>query len=41
MVSHRAEAFPPDAVARAILLAMGPPADVDVDDIVVRPAAQG
>lgn len=33
-------AIPPNAVARAIAFAIEQPADVDVNEIVVRPAAQ-
>ena len=34
-------AMPPDAVARAIAFAIEQPADVDVNEIIVRPTAQG
>lgn len=34
-------AIPPDAIARAIAFAVEQPADVDVNEIVVRPTAQG
>jgi NADP-dependent 3-hydroxy acid dehydrogenase YdfG len=34
-------AIPPDAIARAIAFAIEQPADVDVNEIVIRPAAQG
>jgi len=34
-------AMPPDAIARAIAFAIEQPADVDVNEIVVRPTAQG
>ena len=34
-------AMPPDAIARAIAFAIGQPADVDVNEIVIRPTAQG
>ncbi|MFF4277743.1 SDR family oxidoreductase [Streptomyces kronopolitis] len=34
-------AIPPDAIARAIAFAIEQPADVDVNEIVVRPTAQG
>lgn len=34
-------AIPPDAIARAIAFAIEQPADVDVNEIVVRPVAQG
>jgi NADP-dependent 3-hydroxy acid dehydrogenase YdfG len=42
LASRRAEiAIQPDAIARAIAFAIGQPADVDVNEIVVRPTAQG
>ena len=34
-------AIPPDAIARAIAFAIEQPADVDVNEIIVRPMAQG
>ena len=34
-------AISPDAIARAIAFAIEQPADVDVNEIVVRPTAQG
>lgn len=34
-------AMPPDAIARAIAFAIEQPADVDVNEVVVRPTAQG
>jgi len=34
-------ALPPDAIARAIAFAISQPADVDVNEIVIRPTAQG
>jgi NADP-dependent 3-hydroxy acid dehydrogenase YdfG len=34
-------AIPPDAVARAIAFAIEQPADVDVNEIIIRPTAQG
>jgi len=34
-------AMPPDAIARAIAFAIEQPADVDVNQIVIRPTAQG
>jgi NADP-dependent 3-hydroxy acid dehydrogenase YdfG len=34
-------AIPPDAIARAIVFAIEQPADVDVNEIIVRPTAQG
>ena len=33
-------AIPPNAIARAIAFAIEQPADVDVDEIIVRPTAQ-
>jgi NADP-dependent 3-hydroxy acid dehydrogenase YdfG len=40
MVGYRAAAIPPDAIARAVAFALEQPADVDVNEIVVRPTAQ-
>ncbi|MEO9326201.1 SDR family oxidoreductase [Nocardioides sp. C4-1] len=40
MRTYRAAAIPADAVARAVSFALGQPADVDVNEIVVRPARQ-
>ncbi|MFV2176787.1 SDR family oxidoreductase [Actinomadura sp. LOL_016] len=37
---YRANAIEPDAIAGAVSYALGQPADVDVNEIVVRPAAQ-
>ncbi|GGM92343.1 oxidoreductase [Lentzea pudingi] len=34
-------AIPPDAIARAVAFALEQPADVDVNEVVVRPTAQG
>jgi NADP-dependent 3-hydroxy acid dehydrogenase YdfG len=34
-------AMPPDAIARAIAFAIEQPADIDVNEIVVRPTVQG
>jgi NADP-dependent 3-hydroxy acid dehydrogenase YdfG len=34
-------ALPPNAIARAITFAIEQPADVDVNEIIVRPTAQG
>jgi NADP-dependent 3-hydroxy acid dehydrogenase YdfG len=34
-------AMAPDAIARAIAFAIAEPADVDINEIVVRPTAQG
>ena len=33
-------AMPPDAIARAVAFAIEQPADVDVNEIVIRPTAQ-
>jgi NADP-dependent 3-hydroxy acid dehydrogenase YdfG len=41
LASRDAFAIAPDAIARAITFAIEQPADVDVSEIVVRPAAQG
>ncbi|WP_345893924.1 SDR family oxidoreductase [Nocardioides sp. TF02-7] len=40
MVDYRAAAIPADAVGRAVAFAVSQPADVDVNEVVVRPAAQ-
>ncbi|NEE00793.1 SDR family oxidoreductase [Phytoactinopolyspora halotolerans] len=40
MVDYRAAAIPADAIARAVSFAVSQPADVDVNEIIVRPAAQ-
>lgn len=40
MVAYRANAIPASAMARAIAFAVEQPSDVDVNEIVVRPAAQ-
>ncbi len=40
MRTYRAESIPPDAVARAISYALDQPAGVDVNEVIVRPAAQ-
>ncbi|PUB29799.1 NADP-dependent 3-hydroxy acid dehydrogenase YdfG [Promicromonospora sp. AC04] len=40
MKTYRRNAIPADAIARAISFALGQPADVDVNEIIVRPAAQ-
>ncbi|MFJ3403805.1 SDR family oxidoreductase [Promicromonospora sp. NPDC090134] len=37
---YRRNAIPADAIARAISFALGQPADVDVNEIIMRPAAQ-
>ena len=40
MRSYRAAAIAPDAIARAVAFAIDEPADVDVNEMVVRPARQ-
>jgi NADP-dependent 3-hydroxy acid dehydrogenase YdfG len=40
MGTYRAHAIEPDAIAAAISYAIGQPADVDVNEIVIRPARQ-
>ncbi|WP_017573947.1 SDR family oxidoreductase [Nocardiopsis halotolerans] len=40
MRTYRRNALPADAVARAISFALDQPADVDVNELIVRPAAQ-
>ncbi len=40
MVEYRRRAIPADAVARAVAFAIDQPADVDVNEVVVRPAGQ-
>jgi len=37
---YRADSIPADAIARAVSYAIGEPAGVDVNEIIVRPAAQ-
>ena len=39
--SRDAFAMPPDAIARAIAFAIEQPADIDVNEVVIRPTAQG
>ncbi len=41
LAAYAAFAMPPDAIARAIAFAIEQPADVDVNEMVVRPTAQG
>jgi NADP-dependent 3-hydroxy acid dehydrogenase YdfG len=41
LAAYSAFAMPPDAVARAIAFAIEQPADIDVNEIVIRPTAQG
>ncbi|WP_327721761.1 SDR family oxidoreductase [Streptomyces sp. NBC_00490] len=40
MKAYRSAAIPPDAIARAISYAISQPADVDVNEMVIRPARQ-
>lgn len=40
MRDYRAAAIPPDAIARAIAYAIDEPAEVDVNEVIVRPARQ-
>ncbi|KRE27437.1 oxidoreductase [Mycobacterium sp. Soil538] len=40
MHGYRADAIPPAAIARAIAYAIGEPADVDVNEMIIRPARQ-
>jgi NADP-dependent 3-hydroxy acid dehydrogenase YdfG len=40
MQTYRRDAIPADAIARAISFAIDQPAEVDVNEIIVRPAAQ-
>ncbi|MGW0162312.1 SDR family oxidoreductase [Mycobacterium sp. NPDC003323] len=40
MQAYRADAIAPDAIARAIAYAIDEPADVDVNELVIRPARQ-
>ncbi|UXA18341.1 SDR family oxidoreductase [Mycobacterium sp. SMC-4] len=40
MRDYRAAAISPDAIARAIAYALGEPDDVDVNEVIVRPARQ-
>ncbi|EHK87723.1 SDR family oxidoreductase [Saccharomonospora azurea] len=40
MVDYRKAAIPADAIARAVGFAVSQPGDVDVNEIIVRPAAQ-
>jgi NADP-dependent 3-hydroxy acid dehydrogenase YdfG len=39
MREYRAVAIPPSAIASAIAFAIGQPSEVDVNEIIVRPAA--
>lgn len=40
MVGYRAASIPADAIARSVSFALAQPADVDVNEIIVRPSAQ-
>ena len=40
MKDYRAEAISPDAIARGIAYAINEPADVDVNELIIRPARQ-
>ncbi|CAM3414138.1 SDR family oxidoreductase [Mycobacterium frederiksbergense] len=40
MQAYRADSIPPDAIARAIAYAIDEPAEVDVNELVIRPARQ-
>jgi NADP-dependent 3-hydroxy acid dehydrogenase YdfG len=40
MRTYRAESIPPDSIAQAISYAMGQPAGVDVNELIIRPAGQ-
>lgn len=40
MVEYRANSIPPSAIARSIAFALEQPAEVDVNELIVRPAAQ-
>ncbi|GAA4429816.1 SDR family oxidoreductase [Georgenia halophila] len=40
MAAYRAHTIAPEAIARAISYAIAEPADVDVNEVIVRPAAQ-
>ncbi|OKH61576.1 oxidoreductase [Mycobacterium sp. SWH-M1] len=40
MRDYRAAAIPPDAIARGIAYAIGEPAEVDVNELIIRPARQ-
>lgn len=40
MTEYRAATIPADAIARAVSFAVAQPADVDVNEIIVRPSAQ-
>lgn len=40
MQSYRADSIPPDAIARGISYAINEPAEVDVNELIIRPARQ-
>ena len=40
MRTYRADSIPPDAIARAVAYAVAEPAEVDVNELVIRPARQ-
>ncbi|MBX7449194.1 SDR family oxidoreductase [Mycolicibacterium sp. 3033] len=40
MLDYRAAAIPPDSIARGIAYAIGEPAEVDVNELIIRPARQ-
>lgn len=40
MVGYRAAQIAPDAIARSVSFAISQPADVDVNEVIIRPAAQ-
>ena len=40
MQTYRADSIPPDAIARGISYAIGEPAEVDVNELIIRPARQ-
>ena len=40
MRTYRADSIPPDAIARAVSFALAQPADVDVNEMIIRPARQ-
>jgi NADP-dependent 3-hydroxy acid dehydrogenase YdfG len=41
LATYSAFAMPPDAIARAIAFAIEQPDDIDVNEVIVRPTAQG
>lgn len=40
MREYRADSIPPEAIARAVAYAIGEPEDVDVNELIIRPARQ-